>query len=83
VTRLIGHSAAISSATWSPDGALIATASWDHTVRLWEATTGKEWAVHHRLEVGPPWPEGGLVARRGQSIAAWSGRQSHRDDDAR
>ena len=34
----------MSSASFSPDGARIVTASYDHTARLWDATTGEELA---------------------------------------
>jgi beta-lactamase regulating signal transducer with metallopeptidase domain len=37
-----GHSLAVSSVAWSPDGKLAATASYDSTVRLWDGATGKE-----------------------------------------
>lgn len=38
---LLPHDAEVSVVKWSPDGARIATASADGTVRLWDATTGK------------------------------------------
>jgi WD40 repeat protein len=39
VATLSGHSAAIRSAAFSADGALIVTASGDNTARLWDATS--------------------------------------------
>jgi RNA polymerase sigma factor (sigma-70 family) len=41
-----GHSASVSSISMTPDGQTIATASHDHTIRFWEAATGRE--VHRR-----------------------------------
>ena len=38
----LGHSADISSISFSPDGSLILSGSWDRTVRLWDANTGRE-----------------------------------------
>lgn len=38
---LRGHEGGISSIAVSPDGKLIASSSLDHTVRLWQAATGK------------------------------------------
>jgi WD40 repeat protein len=35
------HQDDIWSVTFSPDGKLIATGSWDRTARLWDARTGK------------------------------------------
>ncbi|WP_369259566.1 trypsin-like peptidase domain-containing protein [Streptomyces sp. R35] len=39
--RLAGHTKYVWSVAYSPDGHTLATASADHTVRLWNVTTGK------------------------------------------
>src|SRR5208282_4482411 len=38
---LQGHSDTVASVVWSPDGKSLASGSGDHTVKLWEAATGK------------------------------------------
>ncbi|UUZ51520.1 hypothetical protein LP420_20485 [Massilia sp. B-10] len=38
--RLEGHSAAINDVVYSPDGKLMATASSDQSVRLWDSESG-------------------------------------------
>ena len=39
---LSGHTNDVLSVAWSPDGATLASASDDHTIRLWDVATGEE-----------------------------------------
>lgn len=51
--RLEGHNAKIMSVRASPDGALIATASWDRRIGLWDTATGAliRWLSGHTSNV--------------------------------
>jgi WD40 repeat protein len=49
--RLTGHAGGVTAMAFSPDGAVLATAADDGTVRLWNPRTGAELA---RLAVPPP-----------------------------
>ena len=40
--ELKGHKGTVSAVAYSPDGSTIATGSWDMTVKLWDAATGRE-----------------------------------------
>src|SRR5262249_23512341 len=45
---LMGHSDAISSVAFSPDGQRVLTGSYDTTARVWDATTGQQKAALKR-----------------------------------
>ncbi|GLA90150.1 hypothetical protein AtubIFM56815_005708 [Aspergillus tubingensis] len=47
LAMLMGHDKAVSVIAFSPDNRLIATASWDHTVIIWNAATGRELQILH------------------------------------
>jgi WD40 repeat protein len=39
-TYLQGHTHAVFSVAWSPDGRQLASGSFDRSIRVWDATTG-------------------------------------------
>lgn len=43
---------AVASAAVSPDGALVATGSWDHSAKIWDATTGRAVRKLERAHTG-------------------------------
>ena len=53
VAILSGHEGSVATATFSPDGRCVVTASEDKTARIWDAQTGKE--------IGSPLKHGGAV----------------------
>ena len=76
---LEGHVNAIESFSFSPDGARIATSSWDGTVRIYQVATGREILTfkEHDGSVGGVTfsPDGQLVASAaGGALSAKSGK---------
>jgi WD40 repeat protein len=67
----------VSSVSWSPDGKTLASASWDRTVKLWEAATGKEQATlqgHTSRVFSVSWsPDGKTLASAdlGGTVMLW------------
>ncbi len=81
---LRGHQDPVQSIAWSPDGSKLATASDDHTAKVWEASTGRELFTlrDHQSSVSSiAWsPDGSKLATASldQTAKVWeasSGRQ--------
>ncbi len=75
--KLIGHGGPLTGVSYHPNGKLIATSSWDRTVKLWDARTGnlrqslaghQDWVHHVAFS-----PDGGRIATAGAdgAIKMW------------
>jgi WD40 repeat protein len=66
IMNFVGHSDYVASAVFSPDGNVLASGSWDNTIRLWNPTTGQHLATFsgHRDYVNSVAfsPDGGVLA---------------------
>ena len=83
-TTLEGHGSAVTSVSFSPDGSLLASGSWDATIGLWEVKTGS--LLHtltghrHSVESVSFSPDGSLLASGSvdATIGLWDVRTGNR-----
>jgi len=75
IQRLEGHSSSVNAVAFSQDGKLLASASRDKTVRLWNPETGKEL---QKLEGHSDWVNAVAFSQDGKLLASASGDETVR-----
>ncbi|MDM8515523.1 protein kinase [Desulfobacterales bacterium HSG16] len=77
---LKGHTSYVESVSFSPDGRLLASGSWDNTIRLWNMKTGRlvntlKWHMSHVESVAFS-PDGRFMASgsRDNTIIIWNAK---------
>src|SRR5262249_4380077 len=77
IHNVTGHAGPLTGVSYHPNGNLVATSSWDRTIRLWDAGTGdlrhdltghRDWVLHVAFS-----PDGGRIATAGAdgAIKLW------------
>ena len=77
---LEGHTNTVSVVRWSPDGTLLASGSWDNTVRLWDVNSGitvhvlKGWEALDSLDSIAWSLDGSRIAINGLTLTVWDAK---------
>ncbi|KAI8471256.1 MAG: ribosome biogenesis protein WDR12 [Monoraphidium minutum] len=78
---LEGHVHCVSALCWAGGGALLASGGWDHSVRLWDAASGRAVATYHGSKAvyavaAAPGGGGGVVVFGGadSAVRVWDSR---------
>ncbi len=79
VRVLEGHTALVNSVRFSPDGKLLASGSWDQTVRIWNVESGESSALANGESAeAVAWSRGGkfVFSRGDEHMVAWDVERS-------